>query len=222
MIYLEIYVLLIVILLLICVKVDSVFKKYETVDNKKNVSGMEIARNVLDENELQSVYVIERKEKVMDNYIYKRKTIVLSSDVFHENSLYSLAVGAYMGMQGIYDKKKDSLFRFVKTFSSIKTFSYFISWMMFFLVVFSYNETGALLALILLLLSIVFSVMEFVVHKKIAYEAYDYLKNKKYFNDEEDEGISKVLQNVYLDCFTWHILEVWYPLVNTVNESKKK
>ena len=222
MIYLEIYVLLITIILLICVKVDSVFKKYKTIDNKKNVSGMEIARNVLDDNELQSVYVIERKVKTMNKYIYKRKTIVLSSDVYHENSLYSLAVGAYMGLHGVYDKKKDSLFRFVNIFSSLRVFSYFISWIMFVLVVSSFNEAGAQLTLVLLLLSIIFSVLEFVVHKKIACDAYDYLKNNKYFTDEEEEGLAKVLQNVYFDAFTWHILTIWYDILELINESKKK
>ncbi len=75
MIYLEIYIVLIVISLLLCVKTDVVFKKYKQQDNKKKISGMEITRNVLDDNKLEKVYVIERKEKIMDVYDYRKKVV---------------------------------------------------------------------------------------------------------------------------------------------------
>lgn len=222
MIYLEIYILLIIISLLLCVKVDIVFRKQKKIDNKKNVSGMEIARNILDDNELQNVYVIERKEKIMDKYIYNRKIAVLSSDVYHENSLYSLAVGAYIGMHGVCDKKKDSLFNFVNAFNSFKLFTFIVSLVLFVLVVCDYKELGALMALILFLFSILFSVLEFIVNKRIAYDTYDYLKKKEYFNDSEDEAISAILRNVYLESFTWYCLSFWYSFLNLINESKKK
>ena len=222
MIYLEIYIVLIVISLLLCVKTDMVFKKYKQEDNKKNISGMEITRNVLDDNKLEKVYVIERKEKVIEKYFFRRKTVVLSSEVFHENSLYALAVGAYIGMHGVYDKKNNSLNKFVETVKPIKVGAYLFSLFILVMGMFSVNEAAFQIALVFFLLSLILSVFEFVVNKNIAYDTYDYLKKNKSFDNEEDEAISDILQNVYLESFTWFVVRLWFSLVNVINEGKKK
>ena len=222
MIYLEIYIVLIVISLLLCVKTDVVFKKYKQQDNKKKISGMEITRNVLDDNKLEKVYVIERKEKIMDVYDYRKKVVRLSSEVFHENSLYALAVGAYVGMHGVYDKKNNSLNKFVETVKPIKAGAYLFSLFVLVMSMFSVNEAAFQIALVFFLLSLILSVLEFVVNKNIAYDTYDYLKKSESFDKEEDEAISDILQNVYLESFTWFVVRLWFSLVNVINEGKKK
>ena len=222
MIYLEIYIVIFVIVLLLCVKTDMVFKKYKQQDNKKKISGMEIARNVLDDNKLEKVYVIEKKEKVIDVYDYRKKVVRLSSEVFHEVSLYALAVGAYVGMHGVYDKKKNALNKFVETVKPIKVGAYMFSLLILLLGMFSVNEAAFQVALVFFLLALILSGLEFVVNKNIAYDTYDYLKKNKSFDKEEDEAISEILQNVYLESFTWFVVRLWYTLLNIINESKKK
>ena len=222
MIYLEIYIVIITICLLLCVKVDMAFKKYKKTDNKKKLSGFEITRNVLDDNKLEKVYVIERKERVIDTYDYRKKVVRLSSEVFHENSLYALAVGAYVGMHGAYDKKNNSLYKFVETVKPIRLGAYMFSLFILILGMFSVNEVAFQGALVFLLLALILSGLSFIVDKNIAYDAYDYLKKNKSFEEDEDEAISEILQNVYLESFTWFIVRLWYTLVNIMNESKKK
>jgi Zn-dependent membrane protease YugP len=222
MIYLEIYFVILAVLLLVCVKVDIALKKYKTIDNKKNLSGMEVTRNLLDDNKLENVYVIEKRGKFIDRYFYNRKTVGLSSEVFHENSLYALAVGAYVGMHGVYDKKNNSLDKFVETVKPIKAGAYLFSLFVLVMGVFSVNEAAFQIALVFFLLSIILSVLEFVVNKNIAYDTYDYLKKSESFDKEEDEAISDILQNVYLESFTWFVVRLWFSLVNVINEGKKK
>ena len=222
MIYLEVYVVIITFMLVLCLKEDMVFKKYKTVDNKKKMSGFELTRDILDDNKLEKVYVIERKEKIMDVYDYRKKTVRLSSEVFHENSIYALAKGAYVGMHGAYDKKNNSLYKFVEIFKPIRFGSYMLSLLSIVLGMFNGNEAAYQLALILLFLALIFSVLDFIVKKKIAYDTYDYLEKKKYFETDEDDAVSDVLQNVYLESFTWLIHSLVNGIVNTFNESKKK
>ncbi len=221
MIYLEIYFVILAVLLLVCVKVDIALKKYKTIDNKKNLSGMEVTRNLLDDNKLENVYVIEKRGKFIDRYFYNRKTVGLSSEVFHENSLYALAVGAYVGMHGVYDKKNNSLFRFIETFAAIRYASYFASLVLLVLGMVSDNVSAYQIALILLILSLIFSILAFVINRNAAYDTYDYLKKKKCFEKSEDEDISTILRNVYLESFTWYFIVLVNGFINTINESKK-
>ena len=221
MIYLEIYFVILALLLLVWIKVDIALKKYKTIDNKKNLSGMEAARDLLDANKLENVYVIEKRGKFIDKYIYNRKTVVLSTDVFHENSLYALAVGAYVGMHGVYDKKNNSLFRFVETFDIVRYSAYFASLVLLVLGMVNDNVSAYQIALILLILSLIFSVLAFIVNRNAAYETYDYLKKKKCFEKNEDDDISTILNNVYLESFTWYFIILVNGIINTINESKK-
>ena len=75
MVYLEIYVVLIVVVLLLMVKVDIGTKGSKTIDNKKELSGFEITRNVLDDNKLDKDYIIEKKGKLVDYYDYNNKVV---------------------------------------------------------------------------------------------------------------------------------------------------
>ena len=221
MIYLEIYFVILALLLLVWIKVDIALKKYKTIDNKKNLSGMEAARDLLDANKLENVYVIEKRGKFIDKYIYNRKTVVLSTDVFHENSLYALAVGAYVGMHGVYDKKNNSLFRFIETFGIVRYSAYFASLVLLVLGMVNDNVSAYQIALILLILSLIFSVLAFIVNRNAAYETYDYLKKKKCFEKNEDDDISTILNNVYLESFTWYFIILVNGIINAINESKK-
>ncbi len=220
MIYLEIYVVLLVVVLLLIVKVDIATKTSKTVDNKKELSGFEAARNVLDDNKLEKTYIIEKKGKVVDYYDYNNKVIKLSSLVFHENTLYALGVGSYVGMHGAYDIKNNSIYKFIATFKPLANIIYYISLFLIIAGMYTANETAYQVALLLLVLILIFSTIMFVCKRNIAYEAYDYLKNNKCFKKEEDDMLSTVLRNVYLESYTWLITDLFYPVINLITQRK--
>jgi hypothetical protein len=82
------------------------------------------------------------------------------------------------------------------------------------------NETAYQVALLLLVLILIFSTIMFVCKRNIAYEAYDYLKNNKCFKKEEDDMLSTVLRNVYLESYTWLITDLFYPVINLITQRK--
>lgn len=85
--------------------VTSNYNKYKRLNNGKSLSGFEVARKILDKNGLKDLYVVETKGSLTDHYDPKRKTVKLSSEVFHGESIASMAVAAHECGHAIQDKE---------------------------------------------------------------------------------------------------------------------
>lgn len=85
--------------------VSSSYRKYKSIKNDKNLSGFEVARMILDKNGLNDLYIVETKGNLTDHYDSKRKTIKLSSEIFHGDSIASIAVAAHEVGHAIQDKE---------------------------------------------------------------------------------------------------------------------
>ena len=83
------------------------YKKYNTENNNKELSGFEIARNILDKHNLEDMYIIEKRGMFTDTYDSKQNVIRLSTPVFHEESVYSLAVASYLATKSYLYNKQD-------------------------------------------------------------------------------------------------------------------
>lgn len=75
--------------------VTSVYNKYKNVQNKKNLTGFEIARKLLDNNNCGDIYVVETKGNLSDHYDPRRRTVRLSSEVFHESTIAAASIAAH-------------------------------------------------------------------------------------------------------------------------------
>jgi Zn-dependent membrane protease YugP len=131
-----------------------------------------------------------------------------------------LGVGSYVGMHGAYDIKNNSIYKFIATFKPLANIIYYISLFLIIAGMYTANETAYQVALLLLVLILIFSTIMFVCKRNIAYEAYDYLKNNKCFKKEEDDMLSTVLRNVYLESYTWLITDLFYPVINLITQRK--
>lgn len=101
-------ILLLVILIIPAIahfKIKSNYNKYLNEENSKNLSGQEIARKILDKNNLKDVYVVEVPGNLTDHYDPRRKTVRLSPDVFHGTSLASASIAAHECGHAIQDKE---------------------------------------------------------------------------------------------------------------------
>lgn len=92
------------------------YKKYKNVDNSYNVTGYDVARRILDSNGLNSVYVVETQGMLSDHYDPSRKTVRLSSEVYHGSSIASMAIAAHECGHAIQD---DNNYIFLKIRSLI-------------------------------------------------------------------------------------------------------
>ena len=80
-------------------------KIYKGHVNAKNKTGYDAARAILDANNLNDIDVIETKGTLTDHYDPNRKVIRLSSRVFHDPSVASVAVAAHECGHAIQDKE---------------------------------------------------------------------------------------------------------------------
>lgn len=84
--------------------ITSTYSKYKKVKSKNGLTGFEVARIILDKNGLNDVHIVEIKGSLTDHYDPRHKVVRLSTDIFHGNSLASLAVAAHECGHAIQDK----------------------------------------------------------------------------------------------------------------------
>ena len=84
--------------------VTSSYSKYKKVQNSKEITGFEIARKILDKNNLNDIMILETKGNLSDHYDPTRKVIKLSTNIYHGTSIASAAVAAHECGHAIQDK----------------------------------------------------------------------------------------------------------------------
>lgn len=75
--------------------VNNRYRKYQQIRNKKGITGVEVARRILDENGLSDIYVTETKGILSDHYDPNRKVVRLSKNIFHGDSIAAASVAAH-------------------------------------------------------------------------------------------------------------------------------
>lgn len=74
---------------------NSRYNKFKVIKTNKGLTGCEVARKILDENGLSDIYVTEVNGMLSDHYDPTRKVVRLSKDVFHGDTIASVAVAAH-------------------------------------------------------------------------------------------------------------------------------
>ena len=84
--------------------VDSTYRKYLKVDNKRNLSGRDAARYVLDKNGLEDVDVVEVDGYLTDHYDPRSKVVRLSRNNYNGTSIASVSVACHECGHALQDK----------------------------------------------------------------------------------------------------------------------
>lgn len=85
--------------------VTSKYNFYKNKKLKKDITGVEIARKILDSNGLKDIYVTETKGVLSDHYDPNRKVVRLSKEIFHGNTIASASVSAHEVGHAVQDKE---------------------------------------------------------------------------------------------------------------------
>lgn len=75
--------------------VNSNYKKYAKIRNKRNLTGYEVARRILDSNNLQNVEVFEGQGQLSDHFDPTKNIIKLSPEVYNQPSISSVSIAAH-------------------------------------------------------------------------------------------------------------------------------
>lgn len=84
-------------------KISSAYEKYSKIGSSTNLSGAEVAREILDRNGLNYVNINLVDGKLSDHYDPRDKTLNLSRDVYYKNSIASVSIAAHEVGHAIQD-----------------------------------------------------------------------------------------------------------------------
>lgn len=104
--------------------VNSKYNLFRKVKIKKDLTGQEVARIILDNNGLTDIYVTEVKGLLSDHYDSNRKVIRLSHEVFHGSTVSSVSVAAHEVGHAIQDREG---YKLIKVRGAIMPFVNFSS-----------------------------------------------------------------------------------------------
>jgi Zn-dependent membrane protease YugP len=86
--------------------VNGSYSKYWLIPNKKGLTGFDVARHILDNNGLKDINIVSIEGKMSDHYDPRHKTVRLSSEVYHDNTIASIAIAAHECGHVIQHKNK--------------------------------------------------------------------------------------------------------------------
>ena len=174
--------------------VTSSYSKYKKKQNKRGISGFEVARKILDENGLKEVYVTEVRGNLTDHYDPGRKVIRLSSDIFHGTTIASASVAAHEVGHALQDKENYSFMKFRSMmFPLVNISSYGGYFAILIGIIFGIIDLiwiGIALEIIILLFQLVTLPVEF----NASSRAKEKLKQYNLLDPNELEGSSKMLR----------------------------
>ena len=174
--------------------VTSSYSKYKKKENKRGISGFEVARKILDENGLKEVYVTEVRGNLTDHYDPGRKVIRLSSDIFHGTTIASASVAAHEVGHALQDKENYSFMKFRSMmFPLVNISSYGGYFAIIIGIIFGIIDLiwlGIALEIIILLFQLVTLPVEF----NASSRAKEKLKQYDLLDSNELEGSSKMLR----------------------------
>lgn len=84
-------------------KISSAYEKYKKIGSSTNLSGAEVAREILDRNGLNYVKINLVDGNLSDHYDPRDKTLNLSRDVYYKNSIASVSIAAHEVGHAIQD-----------------------------------------------------------------------------------------------------------------------
>ena len=87
------------------VLIKIIYSKYQKHENKKRLTGFDVARQILDKNELKDILVLETSGFLTDHYDPTKKVIKLSTDIYNGTTISSVAVAAHECGHAIQDKE---------------------------------------------------------------------------------------------------------------------
>jgi Zn-dependent membrane protease YugP len=95
--------------------IRSNYRKYKEIKSKKNYTGFDTARDILDKNGLKDVLILEVQGELTDHYDPSRKVVRLSTDIYHGTSVASSSVAAHECGHAVQDKENYFFLKFRST-----------------------------------------------------------------------------------------------------------
>ncbi len=189
---------MLIIPILSTININNTYKKYKNVENKKGQTGYDVARLILDNNDLNDLYIVEAPGVLTDCYDAERKTVKLSTDIYHGTSIAALAVAAHECGHALQDKEGYSWMRLRSQIFPIVSFGTKIAYVLLLIGLFLQALDFIYLAIALTFLGLAFQLVTLPVEFDASARALAKIKDYKLATNHEEEGVQKVLKSAAL------------------------
>ncbi len=191
------YILYFILLLIIPIwaqfKLKRTYGKYSKIRSTSGHTGAQVARMILDANNLQDIKVVESRGMLSDHYNPMTKTVALSSHNYHEASVAGTAVAAHEVGHAIQDAEDYSFLRLRHRLVPIVNISSNMSWVFIMIGFFSAWSGALLIGIILLAAGVVFQLVTLPVEFNASNRAMDQLLSNNIIRNDEERHAKKVL-----------------------------
>lgn len=191
--YLWLYIIPLVLVLGAQLLVSGAYNKYKTVKNKKGLTGYDVARQILNDNGLSNIDVIETKGVMTDHYDPARHVIRLSTSVYHDSSIASIAIAAHESGHAIQHKNKYLFIRFRELMFPIVNFASKIGYIVLIIGLFASIFDLALIGIILLCATLLFQLVTLPVEFDASSRAKKILSDTNMIDSTEASKVSSML-----------------------------
>lgn len=174
--------------------VSTSYRKYKKVATKSGLQGYEVARRILDSNNLQNVDIVETRGELTDHYDPTRKVIRLSSDIYHGATVASSSVAAHECGHAVQDKEGYFFLRLRAALVPVVNFSSKAGYIAILIgLIFGYLEL-AWLGIFLELAILLFQLITLPVELNASKRAADFLKKEALIESKEQIGSKRMLR----------------------------
>ena len=200
------------------------YKIYKGYINAKNKTGYDAARAILDANNLNDIDVIETKGTLTDHYDPNRKVIRLSTRVFHDASVASVAVAAHECGHAIQDKEGYNFLRIRSFLVPFVNFSTRLGYIVVFIGLLFSSYNVAMIGIALLMAMLLFQLVTLPVEFNASNRAKKEIEKLDMLNSDEKNGMSRMLTSAaltYVASLTTTLLQIFRLFLIVANNRDK-
>lgn len=193
-----IYLVLLIIPLIIAFRLILLAKKLSNTINEKDVSGFEIAKDILKN---KDTYIVEKRDAINNIYDDSRDTLKFSTNVFHESNIISSVVAAFYATSA--GEKNICKSNFLRVLDIANLLS-----VLFFLVgVSTYSLDFVYVATAILIISLLVGIINLNNSSRIANNAVNYLIEKRIINKEYNY-IKDIIKYIFIARIVTIIIDI--------------
>jgi len=159
MYYLIYFAIIVIIPIWAQMKVKNTFAKFSRVPASTYRRGADVAREILNANGLFHVSVEEGRGYLSDHYDPRSKTVRLSPENFHGNSVAAVAVAAHECGHAIQDGQGYAFLRFRHVLVPVANFGSNASWVFIMIGIFAHLSGMLLLGIIFMAAAVLFQIV---------------------------------------------------------------
>lgn len=159
MVYLVYFAVIILIPLWAQMRVKGTFAKYVRVPSSTYRRGAEVAREILNANGLYHVGIEEGSGFLSDHYDPRSKTVRLSSEIYHGQSIAAAAVAAHECGHAIQDANGYAFLRFRHALVPVANIGSNFSWVLIMIGIIAHLSGMLLLGIIFMAAAVIFQLI---------------------------------------------------------------